>query len=451
MKHTNSWLYTFLLATSLNQGTVAAQTVLQWTNRTGTDSDSLYDSRMYFHPDHLFHTLTKYRYYVYGDDEFQANRQKKDNLRVQNLTERAWKCGFMLQLPLGADGLTNVMSIVKVGKYEFNRELFPIRFQQQTLDFSGLLEDDVDLNALCRQERILEPKYTSEGRVVFRLVPVDLNLPEMSLKVSTEYAEDFKTSVVGGLVGVEILVDFDGSFAQSGEQVPVQLFQEKKRELGFSTNAQLAKERFLKSYGKPFEALHIIRLKYRVRGFRIVDSDGIILCEWHEPAARAATWKSLFNQDVQENESPFVEVKEKLIEQSLYPYSVDSWFKKATVAPYRIEREATEAKFQGVRSWWEVDFLLKANGQRLPSTIELEEAFLQCQNSSTFKLEREEVTKDAKYTIDDQSHRTLLWIVNGGSTYDRSFFRKDDVDPWEERFWESWDAGGGGFRAVTRK
>lgn len=351
---------------------------------------------------------------------------------------------------MGADGQTNVKSIVSVGKYEFNQESFPIRFQKQTLDLFGLLEDDVDLNGLCRQERISEPKYTSEGRIVMRLVPIDLNLPAMCVKVPKEYAEDFKTSVVGGLIGAEILVDFDGTVTQSGEQVPLKLFQEKKRELGFYTNAQLAKERFLKNYGKPFEALHVIQLRYRLRGFRIVDSDGIILCEWHEPAARAATWKSLFNPDIQVKEESFVEVKEKPIDQSLYPYSVNSWFKKATVAPYSIEREGTELKFQGLRSWWKTDFLLKVNGQKLPSAIELEEAFLQYEKSGLFKFKMEELTNDAHFTIEGQAHRTIQWISKEWIGQERSYFKKGEVNPWEERFWESPSAGGGGFRAIMR-
>jgi len=64
---------------------IYSQTTLKWLNRTGTQNDRLFDSRIHLNPDYLYHPLTGYQYFNYVEwrqnyveprqlDEFEKRR-----------------------------------------------------------------------------------------------------------------------------------------------------------------------------------------------------------------------------------------------------------------------------------------------------------------------------------------------------------------------------------------
>lgn len=391
--------------------TLFAQPHIQWINRTGTTNDSIFNSRVYFHPNHFYGPLTKYKYFPYERyyDEFELNRLKIQQERYEKLFNSIWKTGFLLQLPLKAEGQTNITSVAVVGKYNFTSQYFPLNLQTQSVEFQ-LTNNEADLQKLYKQGNIKEYKFTDLGRVVFRLQPIDLLQQLMYINISNKYAESFKQSVIYGLIGIEFVVEFQPTPVFYTKQTEKEHFIEFRKKFNLSIN--VAKEKYLKqNRAKPLELLHMIELKYKIIGFRIIDSNSLILFEFLPNSIQSVNWVQ-DSSSLKANE--FIIINEKNIDSSLSPYSVNSWFYDAVVDSYKLEKKRTlmERKFG---SWWECDLYLKLQGKRMPSLIELNEAFLQF----NFEIVNYVVsTKGVKYDIGRE-----ITLTRGHYNDDRFVYR----------------------------
>ena len=188
-----NFLNTLLIIFILFLNDLIAQSHLEWINRTGTKADSIFFSRVYFHADHFYSPITKYNNFPYSNDnEFELNRLKNRHKTYQNLFNSLWRTGFLLQIPVKAEGQTDFSSIAVVGEYDFTNEKFPFKFQNQILDFP-LMNDEVDLKKLYKKTNVKEPKYTDWGKVVFKLQPIEFPHLLAFLNVPIKYAESFKT------------------------------------------------------------------------------------------------------------------------------------------------------------------------------------------------------------------------------------------------------------------
>jgi hypothetical protein len=301
-----------------------AQSNLQWINKTGTDADSLYDSRVYFHADHLYGPITKYRYYPYSnyDDEFELRRLKDRQREYKQLIDRVWRTGFLLQIPMAAEGQTDINSIAYVGKYTFTEESFPLRFKDVTLEFP-LGNDEADLDNLLKQVNNKQKRFIELGRVFFKLRFSNIPPKPIILNVPKEYAETFKESVINGMIGIEIIAEFYPNSIQRVEQTETSLFKEYMAKFSYSISKQEGYERYVKSHNitKPLELSHTIDLKYKILGFRIVDGDHLVLFEWHDKSISSAKWS---NDSLLTHADDFIRISEKHITNSFFPHSMVS-------------------------------------------------------------------------------------------------------------------------------
>lgn len=358
-----------------------AQAKLKWINRTGTIADSIFNSRVYFHPDHFFDPITNYRYVSYSSysNEFDANRLKIENKRFQELFNRIWHTGFLLQLCVKAEGQSDISSIAIVGKYDFISQYFPLKLQKETIDFPS--SSKVYDEKLYKQANVKEPKYTDFGKVIFRLQPSKIIQPLVFLNVPDKYAERFKESVINGSIGIELIVDFQSKPNFYTKQVEKEHFLWYKKEFNISTG--LAKEKYLERFReKPLELLLIGELDYKILGYRIVDGNHLILFEYFDNSVKSIKWSQ---DSLAFTDGDFLIIEEKTIDSSILPFSTDTWYSDAIINRYKIEKNSNSNEFKKnfnsigykFHSWWECDLYLKLRGRRLPSMIELREALLQ--------------------------------------------------------------------------
>ena len=425
-----------------------AQTQLEWINRTGTIADSIFNSRVYFHPDHFYGPITQYKNFPYDqyDDEFEIYRLKIRHNWYQKLFNSIWQTGFLLQLPVKAEGQTEINSITLVGKYDFEKQYFPLKFQKQAVDFE-LMNDEVDFEKLYKQTKIKEPKYTDLGRVIFRLQPIEIPLDIEYLHVPSKYAESFKSSVTYGLIGIELIIEFESKSKYYTQQVEKEHFIEFKKE--YNIAGGIAKEKYLKMYKKPLELLHIIELKYKILGYRIVDGDHLVLFESCDKSVKSVDWKQ---DSLNTNKEDYILMKEKLIESSLVPISTNPWFHDAIVKAYKIENKPTliENKFH---SWWECDLYIKLLGKRIPSIIELREFLLQYNPSETDKHWNEITSTRGYYNSESFRYLNFIFDYSEENPSKYKFIERTNdygrrMSYYNDGFWSNyWESK---FRGITQ-
>lgn len=421
-----------------------SQPSLNWINRTGTNADSIFDSRVYFHPDHFYNPLTNYKYFPYSanTDEFELRRLKVHQEWYKRLFNNIWEIGFLLQMPIKAEGQTEINSIAIIGKYDFTNQKFPLKFQKSNVEYS-LSDDEADLKKLYSHSKVSEPKYTDLGKIIFILQPVVITKSLIFLNVSNKYSESFKQAVINGSIGIELIIEFQPKPSFLTKVVEKEFFKQFKKESLTTINL---KERFLKYYrNKPLELLHIVKLNYRILGFRIVDGDHLILFEDYDHSTRPVCWV----QDSLITKENFIPIKEKRIGSSIRSRTAKSWIEDAIISSYKISQKPTLIgnKF---RSWWDCDLYLKLRGLRMPSLIEVEEAinvygseiinYVKGINGNKYEIGQEITMSRGNYLSDGfiyhtaKENYTSMYGRNMGSTY-------------SDGFWSSYESF---FRGVIR-
>lgn len=434
-----------------------AQPSLEWLNRTGTQHDEIFDSRLFFSPDYLFHPLTRNQYLVLPDDEFEVHRLRQSLAVFQSIIEPRWKNGFILQVPVDAVGVPTKSSFFKIGTYDFAAESFPLNFVGGFLDFP-LYRNDVDRSRLRKTTVAKETKYAYAGRGAVRLLANKLAKTQFSLKVPKRFAEAFKEFALAKSIGLQLIIDFDGSLSFASESKPTEHFMERVEAWGHSKITERDLNRYLeefgRTYGRPLELLQCLVLRFSVNGFRVVDHEQVILFEWLDSDATSGAW-SVSNSST--NDGGSILVDEQPLHPSLTGYSddpyQDPWHKETMVSRFYLDekqvsnderrsflmRDFYQTK-DGVLtseemnsssdhfSWWDCDFYLKRMGKRLPTGFEIRQAFLNREESTIRNLE----TKHNPYEIVNRisSFESTTHFMTGPHGGNRGFTDEDRWGDW---------------------
>ncbi|MFH0989499.1 MAG: hypothetical protein V1799_05715 [bacterium] len=378
---------------------LVGQPSLDWINRTSTKESNIFNSRIFFFPDYLFHPLSRYQYYIFPDDEFEEHKLKENQKSFQLLFASRWKNGFLLQIPIDVGNKLTNSSYFQMGVYDFRSESFPLRFVGGNLDFP-LYREDVDQTHLQNVSQAKGTKYAYPGRGAIRLRSSKPSTTFFSLKVPKHFAEIFKSGVISEGIGIQLIIDFENSISYSSAQKPTNHFKEQIGIWKFNKINEQALNTYLKEFGKvfgrPMELIQCLNLTIKIRGFRIVDYEQIILFEWIDNLATPGLWK------IDSKNSTFSDqliIAEQPLDTFISQWAEYPWHRETIISSYSIDKnQVSKQEWQSFLSrdlyntrngfltstsmsylsdefsWWDCDFYLKRIGKRLPSNYEIRQA-----------------------------------------------------------------------------